>query len=294
MRVRKYISFFCFIWCGLNANANETRQWKNQDGNILTGKLLAYSKATDSVRIQSNYPVKRVFWYDLEKLSVADRKYVHSYETTDSELPENLYDDVYYDQTELSKWKFFDKKFCDVKLTMDYEKMLKVPAQNTRRFDKNGNLILTKLFHFKIEGYDFDIIDKFKKLNWKPKRYPVLTDFHYKNVEILHYLGATVEDFKKLRWFFSIEDLAFYPEKIYEHLGVLDRVCKKNKFDYEEYVLKRIANGIPVVLYTKSECFYDQGYASYGLDVIKYKRQTEKIIYFKTRYDSAMQLPTDD
>ena len=47
--------------------------------------------------------------------------------------------------------------------------MLTVPAQNRRRFDKDGNLILTSLDHFKIEGYDFDIIDKFKKLNWKAK-----------------------------------------------------------------------------------------------------------------------------
>jgi len=290
---KEYLCLICLVWSGLKVDANEMRQWKNQDGNVLTGKLLAYSSGTDRLRIRSNYPLQKVFWYDLEKLSAEDRNYVHSLENTNSELPKNLYDDAYYDRIRLSKWKFFDKNFCDVKLTMDYEKMLKVPAQNRRRFDKDGNLILAGLYHFKIEGYDFDIIDKFKKLNWKPKRYPVSTQFHHTNVKILHYFGATIEDFKKLRWFFSIEDLAFYPEKIYAHIGILDRVCKKNKFDYEEYVLKRMANGIPVVIYTKSACFYDQSYGSYVLDVM-HKRQNEKVIYFKTRYDSAMRLPTDD
>jgi hypothetical protein len=299
MRVKKWISLVCFAAASFSSASAEEREWKNQDGNVLRGKLISYAAASGRVKIQSHYPSSRTFWYSLEKLSQEDRKYVQSVATsltTTTNLPENLYDEHYYETADPRKWKFFDKKFCDVKIIMDYEKMLKVSAQNQRVFN-NGLLLSSRLFHFKLPGFDADVVRKIKKLEWHSRNpnFYADGDFHATNINILYYLGVTYEDFKKLRWFFSREDLALYPEKIYQHIGVLDHVSRK--YDHDEFFLKRLANGIPVVVYHRNSCHYEQTYnVRVCPEVYSKKRFTyrnNKIIYFKTRYDSPAPLPTD-
>ena len=297
MRVKKWISLVCFVTMIFASYAGEVRDWKNQDGNVLRGKLISYAPATGRVKIQSQYPSSRTFWYSLERLSYEDRKYVQSIGTsTTTNLPKNLYDENYYKTADSRRWKFFDKKFCDLKITMNYEKMLKVSAQNRRVFN-NGKLLNSRLLHYKLSGHDEDVVRSVKRLEWRFRNpnYSANSDFYNTNINILYYLGVTYEDFKKLRWFFSREDLELYPEKIYEHIGVLDHVSRK--YDHNEFFLKRMANGIPVIVYYKGFCSYEQAYNAYvSPEVYSNKRFTSrnnKIIYFKTRYDSPASLPTD-
>ena len=127
----------------------------------------------------------------------------------------------------------FDKKYCDVKLSLNYDKMLSTPSHFV--YDhKTGDLKSSILYLWNNSEYDANIANaiseyKFRfvnDINLKTSKKDY-TDGVVSNVQVLHYLGLQTEDFKKLRWFFSAEDFAFYPEKIYRFLDVLDRTSKK-------------------------------------------------------------------
>ena len=298
MRVRDYISLFLIFNATLLSHVSgELRDWTNAEGNIVKGTLLSYNSSTFRVRIKSNWPSSRVFWYSLENLSSEDRMYVLNHQKKPTgPLPNNLYNDHYYETVDKSKWKFYDKKFCDIRTTLDYEKMLRVSASPNRKlYTPLASVSLDALFEPDQKEAHLDLVDRVHAMPWHcENRFWQQTGGFYENINVLCYFGLTFEDFKKLRWFFSREDLQSYPEKIYKLIGVLDRVVKK--FEYDEFIEKRMANGIPVMIYLRHE----RG-SAYSCKVFGGKpalqlasnRKYKKIIYFKTRYDAAYPLPTD-
>ena len=96
----------------------------------------------------------------------------------------------------------------------------------------------------------------------------------------MHYLGLKLNDFRKLRWFFSKDDIALYPEKIYSHFNMLDRVSKK--YDYTKLFTERVSRGIPVIVYEygTNSCYYIQSFSQTAHDFLARKR-FQKIIYLK-------------
>jgi len=205
-------------------------------------------------------------------------------------LPKNLYDENFYDNTPHSNWKFFDKKYCDVKLDLNFEKMLSVPSHFVYEH-KTGELQSSILYLWNNPEYNKKIANSLYEFNFKFRNDALLksakkdyTDGVIANVQVLHYLGLKNDDFKKLRWFFSAEDFAFYPEKIYRFLHVLDRVSKK--FDEKKWFRERHSVGIPIICY-----WYDGGtvrsrWSNFYSTTQKNFRQNErrwwKIIYLKT------------
>jgi hypothetical protein len=266
------------------------RTWTNQTGDNVNGILMALNLSTDKIKIKCFGQTNSVFWYPISKLSTLDRYYVNSRNIIEikNKLPKNLYSEYYYNNTPNRNWKFFDTKFCDVKIVVDYDKLKEVPSYHN--YDHiTGNLRSCTLYLWDNPSYNKKIslmIDEFNfrptgdKLQTSNKNY---TDGILANVEVLHYLGVSIDDFKKLRWFFSAEDFAFYPEKIYRFLGVLDKVSKK--FDQTEWFEKRHSKGIPIIMYWKHNGVLKSRWANFYVPPkfpSQYNNMYKKIIYLKT------------
>jgi hypothetical protein len=269
------------------------RSWTNKDGNSLQGKLIAMNIQTGSVQIKSTHPRYKVFWYSVDKLSSQDKYYISSkkIDIQSKSRPSNLYNDDFYDSTSNENWRFYDMRFCDVKLEVDYSELSTVPSHF--KYDhKTGDLKSCILYLWNNPSYDKGISRMIREFNFRPRNGKLqttgknFTDGILANIEVLHYLGLQPADFRKLRWFFSAEDFAFYPEKIYKFLGVLDKVSKK--FNETELFNERHARGVPIILYWKDRgelrSRWSNFYTSFG-GVVKLKQPYSKIIYLKTKQD---------
>ena len=268
---------------------NETfRKWVNYDGNNLHGKLLAVNTNTARVQIKSTHPVNQIFWYSISKLSSRDQNYVSTRSNNSNALQNNLYNNEFYDTIPNKNWKFYDLRHCDVSLDVNYTKLSNVPSHF--QYDhKTGNLKSCILYLWNNPSYDKNISQMIRDFNFRPSGEKLQTrgknfmDGILTNIQVLHYLGVTPDDFMKLRWFFSAEDFAFFPEKIYKFLGVLDKVS--TKFNETELFHKRHVRGIPIILYWKDRGELKSRWSNFYISFngqIRMSQSYTKIIYLKT------------
>jgi len=198
---------------------------------------------------------------------------------TDYTQIDSRYGDVAWkNQMYNTKWKFFDKRFCNIEFYLNYKQYLESPFNHKYI---NNKLISATFNWWQTPHADKEIVQKVNKLLFRPStRREYDNENFYVNVRILHYLGLKLNDFKKLRWFFSKEDVALYPEKIYSHFNMLADVSKK--YDYEKLFIERVSKGIPVVVYEHgaSSCYYIQSFSQSAHDFFSRKR-FRKIIYLK-------------
>ena len=266
-----------------------SREWVNYDGNNLLGKLLAVNTNTARVQIKSTYPTNRVFWYNISKLSSRDQNYVSSRSNDSSPLKinKNLYNDEFYDTISNKDWEFYDLRYCDVTLDVDYSRLSRVPS-HFKYDDKTGNLKSCILYLWNNPKYNKNISQMIHDFKFKPTEEKLqtrgknFTDGILTNIQVLHYLGIQADDFMKLRWFFSAEDFAFFPEKIYKFLGVLDKVS--TNFSETELFHKRHARGVPIILYWKDRGELRSRWSNFYLSFngkIKMDQPYTKIIYLK-------------
>ena len=274
-----------------------SRDWENINGNKINAQLLSFNPNTMNVKLQKNGEYKRIFWYQLGQLSSHDQEYVR--ELNKNFAVKNIYNPNFYENTPQKKWQFFDIKYCDVTLTVDYDELEKVPK--IFNYDhKSGRLKNCILYLWDKPGYDRRISGMIRDFNFRPrgeklhKNNKNFTDGILANIEVMHYLGLQPEDFKKLRWFFSAEDFAFYPEKIYKFLGILEKTSKK--FDEEKLFLERHAKGIPIIIYWKNNGFERSRWCNFYNSTTEEEmfprcskksppkpKQYTKIIYLKTK-----------
>ena len=278
----------------VNANiSNSYRIWIDNHDRKLNGRLLMVDSVNSRIKIHSKSPKNLTFWYDINKLSENDKEFIRnaSTHTESSNIASslNLYNEDYYENTNAPKWKFFNIQECDVKLNVNYEKLKTIPKKFN--YNKTGELENCILYLWDNPSFDRNIHTYLHTLDFKPQnreldaRKKNYTDGILTNIQVLHYLGVSVDDFKKLRWFFSAEDFAFFPEKVYKFLGVLDRVSKK--FDENELFYKRHSKGIPIILYWKENGILRSRWSNF-YDKLSNRPKVnnpnyEKIIYLKTK-----------
>lgn len=301
--MKKIYSGFVFFFCTVfsfakikNFPQQPIRSWVNFEGNQINAQLLSFNSRTMNIKIQKNDPFKRIFWYQLNRLSSIDQQYVQ--DLNRKFVVENLYDLNFYENTSQRKWQFFDKKFCDVTLKINYDELKKVPK--IFNYDhKSGRLRNCILYLWDKPGYDRSISTMISDFNFRPrgeklnKNNKNFTDGILANIEVLHYLGLQPNDFKKLRWFFSAEDFAFYPERIYKFLGVLEKTSKR--FDEEKLFHQRHAKGIPIIIYWDDNGLERSRWCNFYSSPTQeelYPRCPKKTPYKPTRYTKIIYLKT--
>lgn len=176
------------------------------------------------------------------------------------------------------KLRNFDKQFCNVRPSFDYS------LYSKGVFDKkylNQTPVSAIFKWYRADDIDTEIASKVNKLMFRnATRKSFDNENFYVNVRILHYLGLKLDDFRKLRWFFSKEDIALYPEKLYSHFRMLSSVSKR--YDYNKVFIDRFLKGVPVIVYeyNKTSCYYIDKFSKLNHDFLKNKR-FKKIIYLK-------------
>ena len=215
MKMRLYILslFAVFSAYGKSEtfNNSEVRSWTNCDNNVVHGKLVKYDRSRNSVYIARPLSEGGAFWYALNKLSADDVVFVNDEVANLNKvvLPENLYNDAYFNRSSYAEWKWYDPKYLVVEDPVIFNWSER--RSRFRTANRSCWMTRTRTYEFGTHLYPRQRRKGFAPSHWNTS----IINFS----AILRQYGVSERDLAKLKWFYSKEDWMSKTSVIFRKFG---------------------------------------------------------------------------